>query len=101
VSSPPGALAYLHQATAAATHSTFSRLGHITAPTLVVHGEQDAVMPPANGRLLARRIPGAQLMMWPDAGHLYIIDEPRANLEIARFLRRHSTESAATDTAVA
>jgi 3-oxoadipate enol-lactonase len=101
VSSPPGTLASLHQAAAVATHNTFSRLGHIAAPTLVVHGEQDAVMPPANGRLLAQRIPGAELRLWPEAGHLYIIDEPRANLEIARFLRRHSAGSAAPDTAVA
>jgi 3-oxoadipate enol-lactonase len=101
VSSPPGALAYLHQAAAVATHNTFSRLGRIAAPTLVVHGEQDAVVPPANGRLLARRIPGAELRLWPEAGHLYIVDEPRANLEIARFLRRHSADWAAPDTAVA
>jgi pimeloyl-ACP methyl ester carboxylesterase len=101
VSSPPGTLAYLHQAAAVATHSTFNRLGHIAAPTLVVHGEQDVVMPPANGRLLAQRIPGAQLMLWPEAGHLYIIDEPRADREIARYLRHLSADSAAPDMAVA
>src|SRR4051812_5749884 len=84
------ALAYLHQAAAVATHDTRDRLARIPAPTLVVHGEQDLVVPPANARQLARRIPGARLRVWPDAGHLYIIDEPRADREIARFLLHHS-----------
>jgi pimeloyl-ACP methyl ester carboxylesterase len=101
VTSPPGALAYLHQAAAAATHSTFNRLGNITAPTLVVHGEQDVVMPPDNARLLAGRIPGAELRLWPEAGHLYIIDEPRADRDIANFLRRHSGISVVPDLRVA
>jgi len=55
-----------------------------------MHGEQDLVMPPENARLLAERIPGAQLRLQPQAGHLYFIDEPRADREIARFLLRHS-----------
>jgi hypothetical protein len=29
--------------------------------------------------------------VWPGAGHLYIIDEPRADREIARFLQHHSS----------
>ena len=90
VTAPTETLAYLHQATAVATHNTYDRLGHITAPTLVVHGEEDLVVPPANALRLAERIPGAKLRLWPDAGHLYIIDEPRADREIARFLLHHS-----------
>jgi pimeloyl-ACP methyl ester carboxylesterase len=95
VSTPLNTLTYLHQAAAVATHSTFYRLGQIAAPTLVIHGEQDVTMPPANGRLLAERIPGAQLRLQPQAAHLYFIDEPRADREIARFLLRHSAAPAA------
>jgi pimeloyl-ACP methyl ester carboxylesterase len=47
-------------------------------------------VPPANALVLAERIPGAQLRLWPDAGHMYIIDEPQADREIAGFLQRHS-----------
>ena len=90
LSTPPNTITYLHQAAAVATHSTLERLDHIAAPTLVMHGEQDLVMPPENARLLAERIPGAQLRLQPQAGHLYFIDEPRADREIARFLLRHS-----------
>jgi 3-oxoadipate enol-lactonase len=89
---PPAPSAYGHQVAAAAMHSTFDRLGEIAAPTLVVHGEQDAVVPPQHARLLADAIHGAELRLWPGAGHLYVTDEPHADREIARFLRRHTRE---------
>jgi 3-oxoadipate enol-lactonase len=91
---PPDVLAYLHQVTAAALHSTQVRLGEIAAPTLVVHGGQDKLQSPANARVLAKAIPGAELRMWPEAGHLYATDEPEADHEVARFLARHSTGGA-------
>jgi pimeloyl-ACP methyl ester carboxylesterase len=80
------ALAYVHQVTAASGHNTMGRLHHIAAPTLVVHGEDDVVMPPSNGRLLAQGIRGAELKVWPGAGHLFATDEPRADPHIAEFL---------------
>jgi 3-oxoadipate enol-lactonase len=87
---PPDALAYLHQVGAAAAHSTHSRLGDIVAPTLVVHGWQDVLQSPQNARMLADAIPGAELRLWPRAGHLYVTDEPEADCAVARFLERHS-----------
>ena len=48
----------------------------ITAPTLVVHGELDARVPPENGRVLAGRIPGAELVMIPKVNHLLMTDRP-------------------------
>jgi pimeloyl-ACP methyl ester carboxylesterase len=101
LSTPPNPMAYMHQAAAVATHSTYERLNHISAPTLVMHGERDQAMPPQNARLLAERIPGAELILQPGAGHLYFIDEPGADREVARFLQRHSVPSAATALAAA
>jgi pimeloyl-ACP methyl ester carboxylesterase len=89
-SSPPEPLGYLHQGTAVATHDAYERLNRISSPTLVVHGEEDVFVPPANGLVLAERIPAAQLRLWPEAAHMYTIDEPRADQEIAEFLQRHS-----------
>jgi 3-oxoadipate enol-lactonase len=97
MSSPPEPLAYLHQAAAVATHDAYERVNQLAAPTLVVHGEQDVFIPPANALVLAERIPGAQLKLWPDAGHMYIIDEPEADREIARFLEIHSAARPARD----
>jgi pimeloyl-ACP methyl ester carboxylesterase len=99
--SPVQPLASLHQAAAVAAHDTYDRLDRISAPTLVVHGEQDVVVRPANALVLAERIPGAELQTWPDAGHMYIIDEPRADQEVARFLLRHSAVSPPPDVAAA
>jgi 3-oxoadipate enol-lactonase len=101
VSSPPEPLAYIHQAAAVATHDAYERLNELAAPTLVVHGEQDVFVPPANALVLAERIPGAQLRLWPDAGHMYIVDEPRADREIARFLEHHSAAGPARASAAA
>jgi pimeloyl-ACP methyl ester carboxylesterase len=88
---PPDALGYLHQISAAAAHNTLHRLSEISAPTLVVHGEQDKLQSPQNARLLSDGIAGAELRIWPGAGHLYVTDEPDADLEVARFLARHSS----------
>ena len=43
---------------------------------------------PENARLLAARIPGAELQLWEETGHLLFTDEPRADRAIAAFLRR-------------
>lgn len=44
-------------------------LGRIAIPTLVANGDHDIMVPTDNSRDLARRIPGAQLEIYPDAGH--------------------------------
>jgi len=77
---------YAAQLAAAIAHDAHDRLAEIRAPTLVVHGLEDVMVPPANGRLLASRIPGARLLELSGAAHLYPTDEPRADREIADFL---------------
>jgi len=47
----------------------FSRLSDIRAKTLVCCGDADAVVPCENSRILAGRIPGAELAVFPGAGH--------------------------------
>lgn len=44
-------------------------LSAIRAPTLVADGDQDRMVPSSNTVDLARRIPGAQLVIYEDAGH--------------------------------
>jgi 3-oxoadipate enol-lactonase len=65
----------------------YSRLAQITAPTLVVHGEMDLLVPCANARLIAERIPGAKLILIPNASHIFETDQPgAANPTILEFL---------------
>jgi len=56
------------------------------APALVVHGTEDVLVPPGNGELLARGIPGAELRLYEGAGHLYFTDDPRIDVAIRDWL---------------
>ena len=56
----------------------YSRLPRIAAPTLVIHGINDRLVPAANADLIARRIPSAQLIKLADAGHIFMTDQPAA-----------------------
>ncbi|WP_138757478.1 alpha/beta fold hydrolase [Modestobacter altitudinis] len=67
---------YLAQAIGSSRWDGYDRMAGITAPTLVLHGELDALVPPENGRIIAGRIPGAELVVVPDANHLLMTDQP-------------------------
>ncbi len=63
------------------------RLGQITAPTLVVHGDCDPLIPYPNGKYLAEHIKGARLITFPGVGHIPTIEAPeRFNREVIEFL---------------
>ena len=62
------------------------RLGDISCPTTVLWGERDALIPLEHGRILARRIPGARLIVLPGVGHLPAVEAPDAFAEAVRAL---------------
>ncbi len=65
----------------------YSRIAQITAPTLVIHGEADRLVPPANGKLIAEKIAGSKLVLIPNAGHIFETDQPgAAHQAILEFL---------------
>jgi pimeloyl-ACP methyl ester carboxylesterase len=65
----------------------YSRLENISAPTLVIHGESDRLVPAGNGKLIAEKIPGAKFVMLPHASHIFTTDQPdAAQREILSFL---------------
>lgn len=49
----------------------YERLPEITAPVLVANGDRDASFPIIDSVILAREIPDAQLVVYPDAGHAF------------------------------
>ncbi len=74
---------------AAAGHSTYDRLDRIKAPTLIITGKKDLLIPPVNSKILAQRIPDAELLEIPGGGHLILVEQPRAfNRAVIDFLRR-------------
>jgi poly(3-hydroxyalkanoate) depolymerase len=84
---PPSIWGYTSQLLAAAGWSSLPRLHRITSPTLVLSGGADRIVPPLNARILAARIPGAEMEVVPGAGHLMLIDHAeRAAARIAAFL---------------
>jgi pimeloyl-ACP methyl ester carboxylesterase len=50
---------------------TYDRLPSIAAPTLVMCGAEDVLIPPVNSRTIAGRIPGAKLIEYPGSGHAF------------------------------
>ncbi|MEY2514878.1 MAG: hypothetical protein QOJ89_2236 [bacterium] len=62
--------AYLRQLRACRAHDVAGRLGEITAPTLVIHGDADPLVRVENGRHLAASIAGAELIVYEDIGHI-------------------------------
>ncbi|MBI4785583.1 MAG: alpha/beta hydrolase [Chloroflexi bacterium] len=86
-SKPISGDAYQRQLGAVIKHDAAPRLDRITAPTLVIHGECDPLVPYANGKYLAAHIKGARFSSYPGVGHLLPIEAPeRFNREVVDFL---------------
>ncbi len=61
----------------------------IHAPTLVMHGEADTVIPAEAGKALAAAIPGAALILYPGVGHVPMEQIPdRSAADLRAFLAR-------------
>ena len=70
------------EALAAAGHE----LGALDCPALVVWGAKDVYIPVQFGRLYAERLPRAELLEVPNAGHWPWIDEPSVVDSVVAFL---------------
>jgi pimeloyl-ACP methyl ester carboxylesterase len=67
------------------------RLGRIRAPTVILQGQDDPLIPAGNARILARRIPGARLEIVPHCSHVMPADAPERTEELVMgFLREQS-----------
>jgi len=79
------------QVAACVQHDTHARLPGVSAPTLVIHGAADELIPVENGRLIASLIPEARLEVLEEVGHLFFWEEPSASAEL---LRAHAAVAA-------
>jgi poly(3-hydroxyalkanoate) depolymerase len=79
-------LGYLYQLLAMTGWTSLPWLWSLRQPTLVLMGRDDPLVPPINGRILARLIPDARLQMIDD-GHLFMVTRPvEAAMAIEAFL---------------
>ena len=81
---------YLAQAMGSSQWNGYARIASIAVPTMVLHGELDRLVPPANGQKIAERIPGAELVLVPDANHVLTTDQSeQVNTILLDWLDRH------------
>lgn len=84
---PPTALGYLGQIYAVWGWSSLPWLWRLQAPTLVMAGDDDPIIPLANGRVLAALVPDAVLHVVEGGGHLFLLEEPEESaVTIDEFL---------------
>lgn len=66
-------------------YATDAKLARITTPTLILWGDEDQLIPASSGRWLAKRIPGAELIVYTKTGHIPM--EERADQSAADVYR--------------
>jgi len=65
-------------------HDASGRLASIAAPTLVVHGTEDRMLPVANGELIAQLVPDARLELLEGVGHMFWWEQPERSAALVR-----------------
>ena len=69
--------------------NSYDRLPQIKCPVLIVHGDQDQLVPVENAQILKDRIPQAELYIVPGAGHMFLqIDPVGVHRRIVDFLKK-------------
>jgi len=84
-------LGFRRQAQGIMAHDTYDRLPQIKVPTLVIAGTADRLIPVENSRLIASRMPNAELVLLENVGHGFFTEAlEEANKAVLDFLGRHS-----------
>lgn len=86
--------AYARTALAVAEFDLLDRLGEIRAPTLVLWGDHDVLVPRCYSEALREGLERSEMVVVPNAGHLCTLEQPAlVNQAIGDFLTRHPTSS--------
>ncbi len=68
-----------------------AQLSGLQQPVLVIHGQDDQLIPPSEAEATYSRLPNARLALLPGAGHLLNLEQPDAfNAEVRTFLKSFS-----------
>lgn len=82
---------YMRQVLASARHDTYDRLHEVACPVMIIHGEDDVMIPVGNAHLLKERIPHAALHVLPGLGHGYNLEgQAMADELVIAFLQHHT-----------
>jgi pimeloyl-ACP methyl ester carboxylesterase len=77
---------YKRQLNAIGKFNAYERLPQIKAPTLVLHGRKDILIPPENGTILAEAIPNAKLVFFEKSAHILAEEMNEVINAITEFL---------------
>jgi pimeloyl-ACP methyl ester carboxylesterase len=79
--------AYILQLQACIAHDTYNEIDQIKVPVLVIHGDEDKLVPYENGVTLAEKIPNAEFLTINGAGHIYLTEAiDLVNKRVLEFL---------------
>jgi pimeloyl-ACP methyl ester carboxylesterase len=87
---PPSLKGYRYQLRAILGWSSVPWLHRLTAPTLVLAGGRDPIVPLVNSRIFTRLIPDCRRYVVPGAGHLFMVDQPE---DVAPVIEAFLSES--------
>ncbi len=66
---------------------TYERLPQVKAPTLIIHGDRDRLMPVENAGVLQKRTNGSQALILPEVAHMFFWEKPEESAgAIVEFL---------------
>lgn len=76
-------LTFMRQGQAVAGFDSFARLGQIKAPTLIIHGDDDSIVPYGNAEVLRGAIAGSKTHTLKTAGHMFFWEMPDEAVRVA------------------
>lgn len=86
---PPSARGYLYQLLAMIGWTSAPALPFLRKPTLIMMGDEDAIVPLANGKILHKLIPHSELEIFEGGGHLFLLSHREQSVSCMRaFLDR-------------
>lgn len=90
---PPSRRGYLYQLLAMVGWTSAPALPFLKKPTLIMMGDEDAIVPLVNGRFLHALIPGSELEIFEGGGHLFLLSHREQSVSSIRtFLDRAEVE---------
>ncbi len=93
---PPTRRGYLYQLLAMAGWTSAPALPFLRKPTLIMMGDEDAIVPLVNGRILHALIPRSELEIFEGGGHLFLLSHREQSVSCIRaFLDRQEQRQAA------
>ena len=81
---PPSPRGYVYQLLAMLGWTSLPALPFLTKQTLVMMGEDDAIVPLVNGKMLASLIPNARLEVFKGGGHLFLLTHADESVAMIR-----------------